>query len=351
VGFSRIYGHRRPIAVLQSAMGKDRVAAAYLFSGPPGVGKQSTAMEFIKALNCQTGNRDACDVCPSCRLIDKGEFPDLYVPDRQGNRIVKGSSGERGTNTLVNIVARLHYPPLMGTTKVVLLDPADRLTAEAGNMLLKILEEPPKATLFILVTTLEGGVLPTLVSRCQKLRFAPLAVADVAEFLQEQRSVPEDLARGLAAVSEGSIARALDLKEGKIMEQRLEVVDFLLALPFRGVAERVESSLLALATLGAKERLAAEHLGTIANMLARDLLTASVGMESQGLLFPERRDGTRRVASAMGRQGALGFSALVRDFARGLAHNENPKHLLYFLGNEMARLVSHGEDTARSHNA
>lgn len=346
MGFNRVYGQERSIAVLQSTLTRERVASAYLFVGPPGVGKHLTAVEFVKALSCETGAADGCDECTACRLIDKGEFPDLYMPDQQGRRIVKGTSGERGRNTVVNIVSRLHYPAVMGGVKVVLLDPADALTPEAGNMLLKTLEEPPRNTHFILVTTLESAVLPTLVSRCQRLRFPPLSTADVSRFLVTNRSLPEDLARSLAAASEGSIARALELNAGKVLEQRLEIVDFLLGLPDHGLSERVHASLRTLQGLAGKEREVVEKIGTIATMLSRDLLSASSGLASDALLFGERAHGIQSLARSWGRHGALSFATLVRAFGTGLRHNENPKHLLYFLGNEMAALSPSGASPA-----
>lgn len=352
MGFDRIYGQKHSTTVLRAALARDRVAAAYLFVGPPGVGKKLTAMEFIKALNCETGSDDACDRCTSCRLIDRWEFPDLYAPDQQGRRIIKGSSGERGRNTLVNIVSRLHYPAVMGKTKVVLLDPADALTPEAGNMLLKTLEEPPRNTHFILVTTLESAVLPTIVSRCQRLRFPPLTPTDVARFLVAHHSIPQDLAASLAAASEGSIARALELSAGKVLEQRLEIVDFLLALPQNGLSERVAASLRTLQGLAGTEREVVERIATIATMFARDLLSASAGMPLDTLLFAERASGISALTRSWGRQRSLAFTDIVRELCVGLRHNENPKHLLYFLGNEMAALSPSGESSAaRSLNA
>ncbi len=346
MGFNRVYGQERSIKVLQSALARDRVAAAYLFVGPPGVGKNLTAIEFVKALNCEGSESDGCDECAPCRQIERGEFPDLYAPDQQGRRIVKGTSGERGRNTLVNIISRLHYPAVMGGAKMVMLDPADALTPEAGNMLLKTLEEPPRNTHFILVTTLESAVLPTIVSRCQRLRFPPLSPQDVSRFLVSQRQLPDDLAMSLAAASEGSIARALELNAGKVLEQRLEIVDFLLALPQNGVSQRVMASLRTLQDLAGKEREVVERIGTIATMLSRDLLSASSGLPAEALLFGERASGINSLARSWGRQGALTFAGLVREFGTGLRHNENPKHLLYFLGNEMAALSPSGASPA-----
>jgi DNA polymerase-3 subunit delta' len=340
VSFDRIYGQDRAISVLRAAMAAERIAPAYLFVGPPGVGKYLTAREFVKALNCERGDGDGCDQCANCRLVERDELPDLYEPGGGSKRIGKtATTGEKGRGSLGEIVSRLHYPAMMGRHKVVILDPADGLTPEAGNMLLKTLEEPPSATLFILVTTLESSVLPTLVSRCQRLRFPPLPAACVADFLVERRDLPRPLAEGLAAASEGSIARALELNESKVLEQRLEVVDFLLTLGRVPLADRVEGALAMLQTLDSKEREAVQKLATVATLFSRDVLSSACRCDPSTLLFRERADEIGRLAVHIGRRGALRLAELMRELAGGLGRNENPKNLLYYLGNEMASLV------------
>jgi DNA polymerase III subunit delta' len=340
VSFSRVYGHQRAIQVLQSAISNDRLAGAYLFVGPPGVGKALVAREFIKALNCQSGTNDACDQCPNCRMIDRDEFPDMYIPAKQGKQIGKGtSSSSRDPNNLVHIQSRLHYPPMMGRTKSVLIDPADALTDEAGNMLLKTLEEPPRQTVFILVTTLESAVLPTIVSRCQRLRFPPLKADDVAGFLEHERSLPAELAKSVSLTSQGSIERALELALPGKVEQKRRILDYLFSVFSDSFPVRVNNSLQLLMDVAPKERQSAVLVGSIAAMFSRDLLQISVGLGRDDLLFPEEADRLIQLGKRLTSKGALHYAALVREFSEGLRRNENPKHLLYHLSITSNRLV------------
>jgi len=304
------------------------------------VGKRFTARQFAKALNCRHRTDDSCDECANCRLIDQGQFPDFYVPARQGRRIIKGTTTSGGDGGhLVHIVSRLHFPPVMGRHKVVLIEPANQLTDEAGSMLLKILEEPPSQTVFILIATLETTVMPTLVSRCQKVRFPPLARDEVAAHLAEKLQLPVDLASSLAQASLGSIGRAVELNQSKTMEQRLTVVDYLLSLMDADLSDRVDRSMRLLASTGKTERLALETVSSIAAMFARDLLCASAGLGSETLLFVERAPEIERTARRLERQGALALTDVVRELSSGLGRNENPRHLLHYLGNRFHKLV------------
>lgn len=339
MSFAWVYGQERAVDVLKGALGSGRVANGYLFSGPPGVGKHHTARQFVKALNCVEEGTDACDDCPNCRLIDKGKFPDFFVPAPQGRRIIKGTSAtDRGGDHLVGIVSRLHYRPVMGRYKAVILDPADWLTEEAGNMLLKILEEPPPVTLFILVTTLETSVLPTLVSRCQRLRFPPLKLEEVRRYLEERAGIPSQLAGELASASFGSIERALELNESNILAQKSEIIDYLLSLFESPLPERVTRSMRLLKNIAGNERSAVAKVAAVAGMLARDLLSAACGLDDEQLMFRDRGPAVRTLARRVKRKGALEFASLAREMNEGLRHNENPRSMLHYVGNKVSAL-------------
>lgn len=339
MSFDWIHGQQHAIAVLKSALTSEAVPGAYLFVGPPGVGKQFTAMQFIKALNCEESTADACDSCRNCRMIDRREFPDLFIPEQRDGRIIKGSNAtDGGKGYLVDVMSRLKFAPVMGRCKVVLLNPADSLTDEAGNMLLKAVEEPPSRTHFILVTTLESGVLPTLVSRCQRLRFPPLQEEVIQQFLIKS-NVHRDIARVAARASGGSITQARELCQGTLMEKKLEIVDFLLELFVAPLAQRAEQTTVVLGSLADTERKSVAHICAIVTLLARDLLHASCGMGEDDLLFSERYRGIEKMAEAMGRERVLEFVQLAAQMAQGLARNENPRHLMYYLGNLGSRLA------------
>lgn len=345
MSFGRIVGQSRAIKVLKSGLLSGRIPAAYFFVGPPGVGKVLTAIELVKALNCQQGSGDSCDRCNHCHLIDKGEFPDFFVPAKHNRKITKSACGpEQDKLFLADIVSRLHYPPVMGRYKTILLEPAEALTAEAGSMLLKIMEEPPSNTLFLLVSSVESAVMPTLASRCQKVRFTPLAASDVAGFLIKERGVEEHLAAALAAAAQGSIERAEELRSKGALDSKLEIVDFLLSLFEASLSERVSRAERMLKSAGTSEREAAERIGTILSMLARDLINASCGMGKESLLFFEAESRINQMCTRIGRRGVLAFSSVAAEFNRGLARNQNPRSLLHYLCSASARIWLASQD-------
>ena len=337
MSLSNVAGHRRPVQVLLAAIQAGRIAGAYLFVGPSGVGKSFTARQFAKALNCDRQTGDSCDACAQCRRVDRDEHPDLMVPARKDRRIVKGgAAGDRGKGFLREIVDRLHFPPVMGRKKVVLIDPADGLTDEAAGMLLKTLEEPPPDSAFILLSSTEHTVMPTLVSRCQRLRFAPLATEDLVAVLT-RRGIDESLARQVAPTSWGSAEIGFQLAGQSDTENRALLLDYLLSLSSASLPQRVENALGILGA-GASERQVARQLGNLSFLLARDVLHASCGMPDSDLVLADWIPQIRKLARILGKDGALGLGELVSEFSAGLQRNENPKHLLYFLGNELSRL-------------
>src|SRR6266700_2924531 len=146
-----------------------------LFYGPEGVGKKELALEVAKALNCVKQSGDGCDSCLSCRKIAAGNHPDVRVIDLAWQAAVRKEVLEKQQALRIETVLaerhRLLQSPVEGPWKVSILDEAHRLTADAANVLLKILEEPPANTAIILVTAFRDRLLQTIVSRCQPVRF------------------------------------------------------------------------------------------------------------------------------------------------------------------------------------
>lgn len=171
MGFEEIHGHNRPIRILQGTIRKKRVPAALLFSGDSGIGKRSTALIYIQALNCLSPvNGDACGACPSCHKIRNGNHPDLLVIEPDGSEIK--------IETIRAIEGFLSMKPYEGRTKAVLIDTADAMNINASNAFLKTLEEPPADSVIILISASPDSLPDTIRSRCFQVRFAPLPAAE-----------------------------------------------------------------------------------------------------------------------------------------------------------------------------
>ena len=212
MAFSHIVGQKKAISVLQNALRHDRIPQAYLFAGYDGVGKKFTAMTLAKALNCRELSDDSCDTCVSCRKIDGGNHPDvrLIEPDGQYIKIDQIRALQKDAG----------YKPFEGTRKVYIIDHAEVMRPEAANALLKTLEEPSTDCMIILVTANVYALLPTVISRCQFVRFVSLGIGTLTGLLEEKKQLSSERARLIASLSEGCPGRALSMDTEDALEKR-----------------------------------------------------------------------------------------------------------------------------------
>jgi DNA polymerase III subunit delta' len=180
MSFEAIVGHDRPLKVLRRALATARVAHAYLFWGPDGVGKETVAREVARALLCADPGAlpraAACGSCPPCRKVASGAHADLHLLAPTGSSIP--IAGVR------SLQEALGYQAFERGRKVAIIQDSFRLTREASNALLKTVEEPPGGTYLILLAHHRSQLLPTLVSRCQSLRFDPIPEDAVRRLLE-----------------------------------------------------------------------------------------------------------------------------------------------------------------------
>jgi len=218
VSFARIRGQKRAIAQLRPALAAGRLAHAYLFTGPEGVGKRSLARELARAVLCEKQGEDACDRCLSCRGIEAGsslEYGQLAVEESSGRwRPVDDTDREIKVGSVRAMERELRVKPAPGRTRVFLTPDADRMNEEAQNALLKTLEEPVGARLLLFTSARPDALLPTVRSRLARVRLRRLSPEEIAEFLVSERQMPPAEARDLALASAGSIGAALSGSAG-----------------------------------------------------------------------------------------------------------------------------------------
>jgi DNA polymerase-3 subunit delta' len=217
VPFSEILGHSRIIEVLRRSLRSGKTAHSYLFEGVSGCGRKKTALALIQALFCAALPDDACGVCSSCRKIDGGNHPDIHLisplPDKRDISI----------DQLRELQHDLSLRPYEGPRKACIIDPAERMSVNAANSLLKTLEEPPGNALIILLTENAGMLLSTVRSRCQLIRFAPLSPEHVQSLLERSGMAP-DTAALVAPMAGGSLQKAQELDNEALAARRETVL-------------------------------------------------------------------------------------------------------------------------------
>lgn len=212
---SQIIGQPKATSQLRRSLAGGKVAHAFLFSGPEGVGKLTTARALAAALNCTEAPNEGCGRCSACERIDAGLHPDLIELHPDG-KFIK-------VETVRELARRLVLHPHEARCRVVIVDRAETLHPSAANAMLKAVEEPRPGTLFVLITAARQRVVPTLTSRCQRVQFAPLAREEVQRVLEalqhQQRERPEqgaleDADEAIATASPAELEAAAGAAEG-----------------------------------------------------------------------------------------------------------------------------------------
>ncbi len=214
-------GYGDKMQQLMRSVQAGRIVHALLLTGPHGSGKRTMARLFAQAMVC-TGADKPCGVCPACKRFLAGSHPDVHV--------VRPEKKSIGVDEVRELIDALALRPYEGGRHIVIVEQADKLTPSAQNALLKTLESPSGDAMFFLVTDAPGALLPTIVSRCQTVRFSDLSVEDCAGVLQ-RRGIEPARARELAGLSQGSVGRALEIDgDGEYRVLREKVLASLEAL-------------------------------------------------------------------------------------------------------------------------
>jgi DNA polymerase-3 subunit delta' len=258
----RVIGQKRVKETLLAARRSGRMPHAYLFYGGEGVGKDAAALELARVLRCEKGGEEACGECSSCVRLGSMQHPDVHLitPLPRGSQekddddpMAKLTDAEvrtvqeqlrlkgadpyhriqipRANVIKINSIREIRRESSLSTsdnrTRIFIISGADAMNDAAANTLLKTLEEPPGDTMFILTTAHREALLPTILSRCQNVRFDPLTEEEIRLALVVRGHLEETRAALLARLAGGSYSRALELGESDLMGQRAEVVDFI----------------------------------------------------------------------------------------------------------------------------
>jgi DNA polymerase-3 subunit delta' len=330
--FRHITGHRTLVTLLSRSIARESLPPSLIFSGPAGVGKRLAAVATAQALNCLAPVRpdttsdaeglplDACGTCAACTRIARGVHPDVLIlePNDKGNIRIE---------PVRDLLDRAGYRPFEGRRRVSIIDDADALEIAAQNALLKVLEEPPSGSVFILVTSMADQLLPTVRSRCPQLRFRPLASSEVAAALVQKGHAKEQ-ALAVAALAEGSIRRALEASADEVIEARDVAVRVLnQAAQSDDVRRRAEAAKELLpkssgASVTDRDQVAV-HLRAMASIL-RDVQVMATGADRAAIANQDLLQPLERLTAFAGERGRDAFQAIDRALA-AIERNANAK--------------------------
>jgi len=281
--FSKIIGQERAINYVKRVVGKDRLSHAYLFTGIPGIGKKSAAFALAQAVNCDNpAMGEGCGDCRSCRQMISGNHPDLFVIKPDGQAIKIGQ--------IRNLIRDLGFKKVSAGFRVIIVCQAETMTEEAANAFLKILEEPPDGNILVLDVVEARDLLPTIVSRCQKVSFLPLPPTLIADRLVQEQGLAKDQALVVAKIADGSLGRAVEMTQGNFLEKRHDFLHRLFELPQLAPEEALEMGLSYAGMSKRKELDVGAGEGGLFALLSvwktwyRDLLLVKVGA-SEDLLI------------------------------------------------------------------
>ncbi len=261
VVWPRVIGQQRVKGLLLNAIKRNRMPHAFLFHGNEGVGKDAMALELARVLHCERGGEQACDECSSCRRMNTLQHPDVHLVTalpvgknetaedaplarltqdeiqsiQEQFRLKAGNPYHivdvpRATIIKINSIREVRRASSMSTsngrTRVFIISRADEMGEAASNTILKTLEEPAGHTMLILTTSHRDALLPTIVSRCQDVRFDSLTEYEIAEALVQRNGVEPEESLLVARLANGSYSRALELQQEDLARERQDVLMF-----------------------------------------------------------------------------------------------------------------------------
>lgn len=354
--FGRIIDQERALRIVQAALASDRVAGAYLFHGDPGVGKLLAALALAAALNCEAPIEtplgvEACGNCGFCRKIARLSHPDVHLALPVPATFRRGQPAsvdpEKYREVLDAIAAKRYYSlafsrnvtlsvdqirgliheasmtRVEGRRKVMIIARADRMNDSAANALLKTLEEPPADLVVILTAPEPGRLLPTVASRCQHVRFDPLAPEAIARVLAGDLACETRKARLLSVLARGSLGRALEMLEEDPVAFRNGVLELL-------KPHATCSELLArVRAIVGWDQTAARQVAEVLLMWLRDALAVRYGLGEEDVLNRDRLDDLAETARRLDPVEIRRRLDVLEDLVRTINANVTPDLAVY----------------------
>ncbi|MDT4897905.1 MAG: polymerase subunit delta [Acidobacteriota bacterium] len=311
-----------------------RIPGALLFVGEDGVGKKLFALELAKALNCRAPvGTQACDHCSACLRIRQSKFPDYTEADDNKKRLIWSEHPDVALARPYNRVLRIspmreleqeaNYRPFEGGARIFIIEDAHRLNEASSNALLKTLEEPPRTSHLILITSRPASLLPTIRSRCQMVRFAPLAPHEIEAHLLKGKQVSPADAQLLATVARGSIGRALSTDLESYRRQREAMMDVVSALVLTNDRARLLRASEEMNDVKRKDEYE-PRLDALATLI-HDVWVLSLGAPVEQLLNQDLRAQLSKIVSTLDSRRAARWLAQIEQHRRGLDVNINRK--------------------------
>jgi len=284
-----IIGHRRLTTLLARAIERESLPPTLLFAGPSGVGKWAVAGAVAQAVNCldrvaPAGDLaiDACGTCRACDRIARRVHVDVIAVEPDDRASIK-------IDVIRDVLSRTGFRPFEGRRRVVMIRDADCLEPSAQNALLKSLEEPPPGTTFVLTSAVPGVLLPTVRSRCMRLRFGRLTSAEVAAALQRDHDYTGEEARNAAPLADGSVGQALALIDNDLSMFRELAIGMLQQAAGRSDAQSRVQAAGALHTGSSRKERTRESVAIVLRLMAsmlRDLEAINAGADRSVLANP-----------------------------------------------------------------
>ncbi len=327
----QVIGQTRVVTLLQRSLEEESLAHAYLLVGPPHVGKMTLALNLAQALNCQ-GTERPCGECASCQKIASANHADVQVIGLTQN--VDSAEAKLRTEIGIDQIRQMQHsaslPPFEGKYKIFIIEGAEFLSIEAANCLLKTLEEPTGKVVFILLTTNDGLLPATVVSRCQRLELSPLAATEVETALNSRWGIEPQKAKLLARLSHGCLGWALSAaSDDGLLQQRAEKMDRLLDIINADYEERFAYANQLAAQFTQNRGLVQEVLDLWLDWW-RDLLLVKIGC-SDIITNVDRLDKLTEIAEDYRLAQIKAFINSIQAAGEQLRQNANPRLVLEVL--------------------